>query len=153
MDTFKIEDSVCGISFPLVQLHRLQALSFLGQFLSFFFFFLGTKHHLGNIYLPNVIPLFFGKNSKFFILNFFEKENLVSYKGQNFLGKGYQIKWPLGTAWELQKNIGSANENHCWEQHNGNMVPTVTGTLKISPAQKQNKCSQVFTPTPPDIRL
>lgn len=54
------------------------------------------------------------------------------------------MKWPLGTSWELWEQIGSVNENHCWE-YNGNMVPTVTGTQKISPAPKQNKCSQVFT--------
>jgi len=70
----------------------------------------------------------------FFYIEKIEKENLVTRV--EFLGKGYQLKWPLGTDWELQERIGSVNENHCWE-HNGNMVPSVTGTLKSHLAQNK----------------
>jgi hypothetical protein len=98
---------------------------------------------LGNFYFfSNVNSTIFWKIFQIFYIENFEKENLVTMV--EVLGKGYQMKWPLGTDWELWEHIGSVSDNHCWE-HNGNMVPTVTGTLKISPAPKQNNCSQVFT--------
>jgi len=45
------------------------------------------------------ISTIFWKIFQIFYIENFEKENLVTRV--EFLGKGYQIKWPLGTAWEL----------------------------------------------------
>jgi hypothetical protein len=51
----------------------------------------------------------------------------------------------LGTHWKCQWEplLGTQREHGAYSNRN----------TKISPAPKQNKCSQVFDPTPPDIRL
>jgi hypothetical protein len=75
----------------------LQALIFFGTI--FELFFLGTKQLGFFFFFLDVNSTNFWKNFQNFYIEKIEKENLVTRV--EFLGKGYQIKWPLGTDWEL----------------------------------------------------
>jgi hypothetical protein len=74
----------------------LQALIFLGTI--FELFFLGQKNWDFYLFFDSNSTNFW-KNFQIFYIEKIEKENLVTRV--EFLGKGYQIKWPLGTDWEL----------------------------------------------------
>jgi hypothetical protein len=74
----------------------LQALIFLGTI--FELFFLGQNNWDFYLFFDSNSTNFW-KNFQIFYIEKIEKENLVTRV--EFLGKGYQIKWPLGTDWEL----------------------------------------------------